>query len=61
MPDQEFGIDEVAELYLDQLHAKEEPDRIAIVEAFPELGDELGKRLRLMDLLYNAGKHEKNI
>ena len=58
MTNQELGVDEIVELYLDQLLAKEDPDKNAIVEAFPEFADDLDKRLRLVDLLYTVGKEE---
>ena len=47
-------LDEIAEEYVDRLLAGEGPDREAIVASHPEIAQALGRRLALIDLIFQA-------
>ena len=52
--DPERQVEEIAERFLDQLLAGEEPDRRATVAAYPEVEEPLRRRLALVEMLYRT-------
>src|SRR5262249_41614798 len=55
----ERALEELAEQYLARLRAGEVPDRRALVEAHPHLGDLLDRRLALVELLHRLARTQE--
>jgi hypothetical protein len=48
----EDRIEKIAEEYLDSLQRGESPDRQAICARHPDIAEPLGRRLRLVEIIY---------
>jgi hypothetical protein len=54
--DAERRVEEIAEEYLDRLQAGETPDRGAVLADYPDLGDLLDRRLKVVELMHGVGR-----